>query len=120
MGSKLDGFKILSEDAPNLFNDYLKEALDERAAVLKKTEYEIHAETGRRPEKAKKPTKHKQKSLYADLEERVRGFYSEGIEDMGKYDVIGKGCPILLHRAPYSLLSKGDKASKTTVEKQER
>lgn len=84
MGSKLDGFKILSEDAPNLFNDYFKEALDKRAAVLKKTEYEIHAETGRRPEKAKKPTKHKQKSLYADLEERVRGFYSEGIEDMGK------------------------------------
>ena len=102
-GPKSD--KILSKvpsDQPGLFDDFFKEAMDEKAAEIERMAAEIEKETQKRRTASKSKPFRPARYLYEGLEERVTTIMPEGV-DPKLCDVIGKNVVRMLHRDPAKL-----------------
>jgi len=86
-------------DQPGLFDDFFKEALAEKEKEVEKISEEIHRESERRRNVAKKKSTRPEKYQYAGLEEEWRTEYPENI-DLDEYEVIGEDVKRILHRTP--------------------
>ena len=89
----------LVDDQPGLFDDFFKEAMDEKAAVIEQTAKDIEAEANKRRARAGKKPSRPSKYQYANLEERTTIVMPEGV-DAAKCDIIGKDVTRILHREP--------------------
>lgn len=102
-GEKSDKLKTkAADDQPGLFDDFFKEAMDEKTAQIEKTAKEIEAETEKRRKRAGKQPSRPSKYRYAGLEERKRVVMPEGL-DAGECDIIGSDVTRILHREPARL-----------------
>lgn len=90
------------DDRPGLFDDFFKEAMDEKTKQIAQTAMDIEAEAEKRRQTAKKPRPRPFKYRYAGLEERRRLLQPEGI-DVSQCDIIGKDESRILHREPAKL-----------------
>lgn len=89
-GGKSDKLSTKSaDDQPGLFDDFFKEAMEEKATLIEKTAREIEAETQKRRLEAKKKPSRPSKYQYSGLEERKTVVMPEGL-DASECDVIGK------------------------------
>lgn len=102
-GPKSD--RILSKvppGQPRLFDDFFKEAMDEKTAEIERTAAEIEKETHKRRTAAKSKPSRPARYLYEGLEERLTTIMPEGV-DSKLCDVIGKDVVRILHRDPAKL-----------------
>ena len=100
-GSKSDRIKkeAVADGQPGLFDDFFKEAIDEKTAEIEKVAKEIEATAEKRRKAASKKTERPAKYQYAGLEERTTLLMPEGV-DADMCDVIGKDVTRILHREP--------------------
>ncbi len=100
-GSKSDRIKkeAVTDGQPGLFDDFFKEAIDEKTAEIEKVAKEIEATAEKRRKAASKKTERPAKYQYAGLEERTTLLMPEGV-DADMCDVIGKDVTRILHREP--------------------
>lgn len=99
-GSKSDKLVIKNADnQPGLFDEFFKEALDEKTAQIEETVKGIEAETKKRRARAKKKSARPSKYRYSGLEERITVIMPDGL-DVNECDVIGKDVTRILHREP--------------------
>lgn len=86
-----------SDNQPGLFDEILKEAMDEKAEQIKQTAEEIEQASQKRRQRSKKEPARPSKYRYAGLEERITILMPEGV-DASECDVIGKDVARILHR----------------------
>ncbi|MCQ7582440.1 transposase, partial [Salmonella enterica] len=101
-GSKSDRVPksaAVDDSQPGLFDEFFKEALDEKTALIEETAKEIEAETKKRRERARKKPSRPSKYRYSGLEERTTVIMPDGL-DASECDVIGKDVTRILHREP--------------------
>ena len=96
-GAKSDKLRITSSaNEPSLFDEWFKEAMDEKAAKIEKAKAEIEKEAEARRSKPKKKAERPSKYQYHGLEERVTVIMPEGVE-AASCDIIGKDVKRVLH-----------------------
>lgn len=99
-GSKSD--KLLSKvpaDQPGLFDDFFKEAMDEKAGEIERIAQQIEEDAKKRRKAERERPSRPSKYYYAGLEERVTVRMPEGV-DTAECDIIGKDVTRILHREP--------------------
>lgn len=87
------------DDQPGLFDNFFKEAMDEKTAMIEQTTKDIEAEATKRRARARKKPSRPSKYQYANLEERTTIVMPDGV-DAAKCDIIGKDVTRILHREP--------------------
>lgn len=87
------------DDQPGLFDNFFKEAMDEKTAMIEQTAKDIEAEADKRRARARKKPSRPSKYQYANLEERTTIVMPDGV-DAAKCDIIGKDVTRILHREP--------------------
>lgn len=87
------------DDQPGLFDNFFKEAMDEKTAMIEQTAKDIEAEATKRRARARKKPSRPSKYQYANLEERTTIVMPDGV-DAAKCDIIGKDVTRILHREP--------------------
>lgn len=87
------------DDQPGLFDNFFKEAMDEKTAMIEQTAKDIEAEANKRRACAKKKHSRPLKYQYANLEEHTTIVMPDGV-DAAKCDIIGKNVTRILHREP--------------------
>lgn len=86
-------------EQPGLFDEFFKEAMDEKMAGIEETVKKIKKEAQDRRAAAKKSPVRPLKYRYEGLEERKTVLMPEGV-DAGMYEIIGKDVTRILHREP--------------------
>ena len=96
-GAKSDKLRITaSANEPGLFDEWFKEAMDEKASKIEKAKAEIEKEAEARRSKSRKKAERPSKYQYHGLEERVTVIMPEGVE-AASCDIIGKDVRRVLH-----------------------
>lgn len=99
-GSKSDRLASkVPDDQPGLFDELLKEAIDERDRQIEQAAEDIRRETEQRRAKARKEPARPAKYHYYGLEERTAVVMPDGV-DASECDVIGTDVTRVLHREP--------------------
>ena len=90
--------RAIPYDGPTLFDDYFKQAEQERGEAIKQAIAEVEEHAAERRAEANKPAKANRPSKYqyTDLREETTVVYPEDI-NLDEYDVIGKDVTRLLH-----------------------
>ena len=103
-GSKSDRIKAKEFLAgqPGLFDDFFKEALDEKATEVEAAAKKIDEDAAKRRAASRKKPNRPAKYQYAGLEERTTLVMPEGV-NADDCDVIGKDVTRILHREPAKL-----------------
>ena len=87
------------ENQPGLFDEFFKEAMDEKARQIEQAAKDIEQAAQRRRQAARKSPSRPAKYRYFGLEERTTTIMPEGV-DADQYDIIGKDVTRILHREP--------------------
>lgn len=85
-----------SDDSSGLFDDWFKDAMDEKAEKIRKTKEAIEREAQKYRSQSNKKANRPSKYQYYGLEERVKVVMPEGV-DVTKCDIIGKDVKRVLH-----------------------
>ena len=85
-----------SANEPGLFDEWLKEAMDEKASKTAKAKAEMEKEAEARRSKPRKKAGRPSKHQYHGLEERVTVIMPEGVE-AASCDILGKDVRRVLH-----------------------
>ena len=96
-GAKSDKLRITaSANEPGLFDEWFKEAMDEKPSKIEKAKAEIEKEAETRRSKPRKKAGRPSKYQYHGFEERVTVIMPEGVE-AASCDIIGKDVSLVLH-----------------------
>ena len=87
------------ENQPGLFDEFFKEAMDEKARQIEQAAKDIEQAAQRRRQAARKSPSRPAKYRYFGLEERTTTIMPEGV-DADQYDIIGKDGTSILHPEP--------------------
>lgn len=85
-----------SDDSSGLFDDWFKDAMDEKAEKIRKTKEAIEREAQKYRSQSNKKANRPSKYQYYGLEEHVKVVMPEGV-DVTKCDIIGKDVKRVLH-----------------------